>query len=104
MARARGDGSGEGVGVDAGMGVEPRVAAEGDSAVGRPRLAEYCPGIELCEPAREPRDFREYGVKVQLAAALTRRTQPKMPRGPGCCRSPISLLRHDLPVSSSDGG
>ncbi len=90
--------------MDAGMGVEPRAAAEGDSGVGRLRLVEYCPGIEPCEAAREARDFVEYGVKVQLAAALTNRTHPKMPRGPGCCRSPISLLRQDLPVSSSDGG
>src|SRR3970040_1705532 len=71
-------------------GVEPA----GSSRLATPRGAR-----------KEPPGAAGAAVRAQPAGSIAVRAKPRMVRSPGCCRSPIKLLRQDLPPSGRcDGG
>src|SRR5574341_1369547 len=104
MARARGEGIGAETWIEAGRDAEVGVARAGELCKGPIELVARGVGIWSGVAAKEAREVADSGVSVQLPLRLARRAQPRMTRGPGCCRSPINFLRQGLPTGSSDGG
>jgi hypothetical protein len=62
---------------------------------------EISEGVRACEAREEPDAPEE---REQPADRSVARKTTRMARGPGCCRSPIKILRHDMPRSGRYDG
>jgi hypothetical protein len=56
---------------------------------------ENSEGVRFCDAREEPAAPEE---REQPADRSIARKRPRKARGPGCCRSPIMILRHDMPL------
>ncbi len=99
MAKTRGEGTGVWTGTGEDRGAEEGVAKDSAFCAGSFRSV----GRSGNGPRYPEKELPGVEVSVQPSPRKMRRARPKMARGPGCCRSPINILRCDLPIARSTG-